>query len=68
LRTVAGVAPRQRAAKTPQPGIPEPPAGAPGKPGMAGPLHADFVRPHIMAAQALDPDAIMLLRFSGRRR
>jgi hypothetical protein len=67
-RQVAGVASAQRLAETRQTGIPEPRGGTPGKPGMAGPLHADFVRQHNLAPQALDPEAIELLRFFRRRR
>jgi hypothetical protein len=62
-RPVAGVASVQRLAETRQSGIPEPRGGTLGMPGMAGPLHADFVRQHNMTPQTVDPDAIMLLRF-----
>ena len=64
-RQGAGVGTAQRLAETRQSGIAEPRGGTPG---MAGPLHADFVRQHNMASQALDQDAIMLLRFFRRRR
>lgn len=57
----------QRPSQTRQSGTAEPPAGAPGMPGMAGPLHADFVRRHNMAPQPMGADAIMLMRFFRRR-
>jgi len=63
-----GVARRQQAPQTRQSGIPGVPAGVPVMPGMAGPLHADFVRQHNMASRAVDADAILLIRFvQGRR-
>jgi len=41
---------------------------AAGTPTMTGPLHADFVRQHNEAPRVVDPMAMMLMRFFGRRR
>jgi hypothetical protein len=66
-KPVAGVAPCQRAPAAPQQAarLSRSDAGVAREqlPGMAGPLHADFVRQHNMTPQALNADAIMLLRF-----
>jgi len=35
---------------------------------MTGPLHADFFRQHNEAPRVVDPMAMMLMRFFGRRR
>jgi len=61
-RPVAGVASFQQPAETRQPGIQEPLPGTPGMPGMAGPLHTDFVRQPNRKPQAVAALAIMLMR------